>query len=113
MKTVEIFLIPSLFSTIRNMGIEDDYDEDMDWEAVSFQQGWDIESIKISSGETFTIDDNWEKAVLDCEGNTYILIKKLPWGESEVLESDDKIHFEMGEYLFHEDGKTFELLEDL
>ena len=114
MKSIEIMLIPSLLSTIKNMGIDqDEYDEDVDCDAISYQQGYDIDSMEIAPGEKFTIDENWEKAVFDCAGETYFLIMRLPSGEPEVNEFDHVIHFGQGKYLFHEDGKTFEVLEDL
>ncbi len=114
MKSIEIMLIPSQLRTLQNMGFEEDeYNEDIHDEAIGFQQGYDIDSMEVESGETFTIDENWEKAVFDCDGDIYILIMKLPWGEPEVREFDDKINFGRGKYKFHEDGKTFELLEGL
>ncbi len=112
MKSIEILLIPSQLSTLQNMGFEEDeYNEDMHDEAISYQQGWDIESMDMNPGETFTIDENWEKAVFDCEGETYIMVTRLPSGEPEAIEADDRIQFGNGKFKFHEDGKTFELLE--
>ncbi len=83
----------------------------MHCKSVCLQQGWYIETMKVAPGETFTIDDNWETAVFDCEGDTYVLIIDVPWEEPVRKEYDDQIQFGEGKYKLHEDGKTFEVLE--
>ena len=111
MKTVEIMLTPDFANTAREMGYEegDDYDSD----AVLFQQGFDIEILEVKAGEKFTIGGDWEKGQIDCDGETFKMKKKVSYDDYvEIVEYDDSIHFGKGKYIFHDDGITFELLEN-
>lgn len=105
MKTVEIYLKPSLKSTFEHLQIDenDDYNEDM----ILFQQGNDMDVIEIEAGEEFKISNKFEFGQLENYENIYRLIYI---DDFETLENEnlDVITFYPGKYKLLDDAVTFE-----
>ncbi|MDZ4713522.1 MAG: hypothetical protein SGI89_14530 [bacterium] len=102
-----IQLKPSYSSTAESMGFNLQTDE-IDSEAVLFNQGLDIDEMEVEVGEEFKISSQFENGIVSCEENNYKLIAKDENGRVKTTENEISIFLEPGKYLFHDDGITIE-----
>ena len=112
---LEIQLFPSFNSTAKNMGYDLETD-DVDSDAVGFQQGADIDVLTVEAGEKFEITADFENGSISNEDRIYKVMKNVFFGDREkkmILESEDEIVLEPGKYLFHADGITIEEIGEL
>lgn len=107
-----IQLNPSYRSAAESIGYNLE-PEEMNNEAVLYQQGIDTDEIGIEPGEKFKITSEYESGSVSCEEINYKLIKKDFNGIIETIENEKYLFLEPGKYLFHPDGITIEKLSDI
>jgi hypothetical protein len=109
MKPLEILVTPSYESTRDSMSFSED--DDYDGGSVSYQQGYDMDVIKVEPGDDFEIEQDC-KGQVNCEETQYKLIKLKEEWEEEWDEEDyiagEPISLTSGNYKFLEDGITIE-----
>ena len=106
--SVIIQLKPSLDSTISEM--EYDLNDDIDSDAILYQQGYNMQLMEIYPGGEFEIDRCFEAGYLDCQNKRYELITIDLNKERFFVEESNMLKFPPGNYFFHEDGSTIEQL---
>ncbi|MCL7765062.1 hypothetical protein MPF19_16685 [Polaribacter sp. Z014] len=114
MKILNILITPSYESTRDAMGFSEE--EDYNSDAVLFQQGYNMDILKLEPGEEFTISDDF-KGQVDCEETQYKFIElKEEWEDEpddwdeDYYEEGDPIDLLPGRYHFLEDGITIKEL---
>lgn len=83
---MEIVIIPELETVKEDMGL--DPWEDVNEDALLFQQGCDIGAEEIFDGESFTVADGYYVGVT-CDGETYYVMKEIDMGVWEKVVLDD------------------------
>ena len=99
---LEVFIMPN-----DNSGDNDDFDDDGESEGI--QQGRDIDSFSVMKGERFKTESQFTSWVENDE-KKYKLVKRIPHGSFETLDTSNHLDLEPGNYLFHDDGVTIEQL---
>jgi hypothetical protein len=112
MKILNILITPNYESTRDAMGFSEE--EDYNSDAVLFQQGYDMDILKLEPGEKFKISEDY-KGQVDCEETQYKFIKlKEEWEDESddwdenYCEEGNPIDLRPGKYHFLEDGVTIE-----
>lgn len=104
-----ILLQPSFEVNARNMGYEDF--DDVDSDAVMFQQGYEIKEIEICPGEEFEISEEFQCGHVEMEHGNLKLVATGECGEIDIIEEGSALRLGRGRYRLEMDFKTFTLLE--
>jgi len=88
---------------------------DINEEHVLHQQGTDTEMLEFEPGVRFKVDEQVREVTIITNGNKYKPLCKLEYESfTEDFDcTDDTIELGSGEYYFHEDGITIELIKYL
>lgn len=111
MKTLEILIKPSFESTRNSMGYSEE--EDYNSDAVLFQQGYNIDIIKVEADDNFQIEGNYEGHI-NCNKTQYKYVKlKDEWDDElgdweDYYEPGASITLSPGTYKFLDDGITIQ-----
>lgn len=102
-----ITYLPDYAETQREMGYDDH--DDVDSDAVLFQQGYNMRHLLVEPGDTFEIKREHRQATFQCDGNSVCLFSDHP-AFDEVID-EDAIGLEPGKYKLSDDGKSIERLD--
>ena len=107
---MRLILMPSFADTAQSMGFEDL--DDVDQDAVLFQQGCETEIIEVEPGDEFDIPFNSDFGDVQTEGHDPLkLMGKDFMDEMEIKQDGYELRLYPGKYLFHEDGESIFLVE--
>ena len=103
-----IILKPNYYSTAENMGFDIENEEIND-DAVLFQQGFETEELEIEPNEIFVIQEDFE-ATIDNENFEYEVVSIFEGERNVISFYEPQITLHPGKYLFQSNGKTIQFL---
>jgi hypothetical protein len=115
-KTMKILLTPSFRFTAEKLGYDLELD-DVNEDAILFEQGFGTTELEVKSGEKFVISSNFDKGRISLENAKYKLVTNDYEGddfEEDEYEAYDQECLTLGQgvYYLHPDGVTIEKVSD-
>jgi hypothetical protein len=108
---MRLILMPSFADTALSLGYDDL--DDLDQDAVLFQQGRDTEIMEVEPGDEFEVPFDLDFGEVQTEGNEPLkLMGKDFMDEMEIKQEGHEIRLFPGRYLLHEDGETIFLVKE-